>query len=488
MDIGRMIFFIIFSGIAVSYGWGMRGTIIGGEKGAMLPGAFLGLLMAVFSSSEVLASSPWLLAGAGALSMYCGGNMTYAETLHITMQERKPPHFFKNMAGGIFLRGGIWFGIFGGFVSMMISAAAGYYELWQLLAFFGLLPVFAYGCFRILNKPYVPDENKLPKIYFSIKRRETWGGLFGILLEMIIFTAVFRDFASLVFTGGAFLSGAVGWTIGQLLHRAGRLPNKKGKKLFHTANENGYIDSWKIMECVFGAIGGMGTALTFALARPLFSERFAAIDANGLHSYIPESKITYILFILYIVILLADCMQYFIKPYRNRRYNKKLLKMKLITKDAYKKAIEIQPESCEAYVRYKKFCTNSEFAVYSIIPLTLSFLGAHMVLMLAAFPLVLLVLCQEATEKCIKHNKADTFIKLSYLLPAFAVMILIAVAKKPMLLPITMLMYTVFYEVCFFLICKLIEHDEIFLTDSEKTVHGYFSVCCITILIMTFFI
>lgn len=31
--------FLAFSAVSVSYGWGMRGTIIGGEKGAMLPGA-----------------------------------------------------------------------------------------------------------------------------------------------------------------------------------------------------------------------------------------------------------------------------------------------------------------------------------------------------------------------------------------------------------------------------------------------------------------
>ena len=64
-----IIIFVVFSGIAVSYGWGMRGTIIGGEKGAMLPGALIGLFMALFSGSEVLSSSPWILAGAGALTM-----------------------------------------------------------------------------------------------------------------------------------------------------------------------------------------------------------------------------------------------------------------------------------------------------------------------------------------------------------------------------------------------------------------------------------
>ena len=41
MSVLNMIMFITFSVIAVSWGWGMRGTAIGGEKGAMLPGALL---------------------------------------------------------------------------------------------------------------------------------------------------------------------------------------------------------------------------------------------------------------------------------------------------------------------------------------------------------------------------------------------------------------------------------------------------------------
>ena len=66
MNIFNILLFLLLSTVSVSYGWGMRGTIIGGEKGAMLPGAFLGLLIALFSGSELLADSPWMLAGIGA--------------------------------------------------------------------------------------------------------------------------------------------------------------------------------------------------------------------------------------------------------------------------------------------------------------------------------------------------------------------------------------------------------------------------------------
>ncbi len=488
MDIMNILFFIFFSGVAVSYGWGMRGTIIGGEKGAMLPGARLGMLMAVFSGSEVLASSPWMLAGVGALGMYCGGNMTYADTLHLTMHEKNPPHFVKNMLGGIFLRGGIWFGLFGGFTGLMISALAGFYKLWQILVFFALLPVFALIFFNIFNKPFDPENNIFPRLYFSIKRRETWGGLLGMLIEVTIFSAVFKDWSTLALTGGAFLSGAVGWVMAQLLQIRVLHPAKNGKRLFEKLSEKKAVDAWKIMECVLGALGGMGTAITFVVSKPLFADKFTTIDVNGFHSYITESKVTYLLFIIYAVILFADCLQYFIKPARNKKYNKKLLKMKLITKDAYKEAVSIAPEDSPAYIRYRKFCAHSEFAIYSIIPLLLSMLGAHLVAAAVAFPVVMLVLCQEATEKCIKFKKDDTVMKLTYLLPAFAVMVLIAISKKAMLTSVTMLMYTVFYELCFYLILKLIEHDRIFLSNSEKTVHSYFSLCCVLIMIMTIFI
>lgn len=485
MEVLNIVFFLVFSMISVSYGWGMRGTIIGGEKGAMLPGAFLGMLIAVFSGSEALSSSPWVLAGVGALGMYCGGNMTYADTLHLTMAENHSSHLKKGLFA-LFIRGGIWFGLFGGFVSLFISALAGYYELWQILVFFGALPFFALAFFFIFNKPYNPDENKFPKIYFSIKRRETWGGLLGMLLEIIIFSLVFKDWSALAMTGGAFLSGAIGWVIAQLMQIRAKHPGKKGKRLFEKLNQKKAVDAWKIMECILGVIGGLGTAATFLLSKPLFADKFTLIDSNGFHSLIPE-KITYLLFILYGVILLADSLQYFLYPTKNKKYNKKLLKMKLITKDTYENAIDIAPEDSKGYVLYRKFCERSEFAVYCIIPLLFCMLGSHMVAAAVAFPVVMLVLCQEVAEKCFKMGKGNYFWKIMYFLPPVAVFILVAASKKAMETSITMLMYTLFYEMVFFIL-KLLENDDIELSGSEKTVHGYFITCCIIINILTFFI
>lgn len=457
MDISANILFIVFAGIAVSYGWGMRGTIIGGEKGAMLPGALMGLLMALFSGSDVLTSSPWILAGAGALSMYCGGCMTYGETLHLSMHESNSPTLKKGLLA-LFVKGGIWFGLFGGLISMFISAIAGLYELWQIILFFCLLPVFALTFYFIFNKPLKPAENKFPKIYFSIKRQESWGGLLGILIEIIIFASLKKDLSNLAMILGAFVSGAVGWVIAQMLQIRARHPGKNGKRLFEKLHKKDAVEAWKLMECTLGAIGGMGCAVTFILAKPLFAEKLNLIDADGLHSYIAESKITFLLTIVYLVILFADYIQYLITP-----------------------------KETSGYKKYKKLCNDTEFAIYSIIPLFFGMLGADKIIEIVAVPLVLHVLAQELLEKEITHKKATVFSKIVYLLPFVVSLIYTFVFKKSFSLYLTLFFYSFTYESAYYQM-KKIEENGITFSNGEKAVHGYFSVCCVLILLIELFI
>ncbi len=458
MDIITGIIFILFSAVSVSYGWGMRGTIIGGEKGAMLPGAFLGLIIALFSGSEVLASSPWILAGVGAVGMYCGGNMTYAETLHLTMHEKNPPHFLKNMFGGLFLRGGIWFGLFGGFISMFISAVSETYNLWQILIFFGLLPVFALAFYYLFNKPYDKEKNIFPKIYFSIKRKETWGGLLGILIEIILFSLVFRDLSTFAMTIGSFISGAIGWLIAQFMQIRAKHPVKNGKRFLEKLGRKNAVDAWKIMECVFGFIGGGGCAVTFILARPLFADKLRFIDSNGYYSIISESKITFALFAIYIIILAVDLIQFFIIPNESNKYKS-----------------------------YMKFCSLTEFAIYSIIPFTFIILGAFKVASLVSVPVLMLVLAQEFAEKFNKTGHINPRGKIPLFLPVTAVFIFIFLKNVSLNIVAVMLIYSVIYEAAFFGM-NYIEHGSIKLSPSEKTVHSYFIICCVLIMIMTILI
>lgn len=449
-----IIIFVVFSGIAVSYGWGMRGTIIGGEKGAMLPGALMGLFMALFSGSEVLSSSPWILAGAGALTMYCGGCMTYGETLHLSMHEANSPTLKRGLVA-LFIKGGIWFGLFAGLLSLFITAISGQLELWQILLFFALLPFFALAFYFIFNKPLNPDENKFPKIYFSIKRQESWGGLLGILVETVIFAFIIKDWSCLAMILGGFLSGAVGWVIGQIMQIKAKHPFKNGKHLFERLYKINALESWKLMECTLGAFGGIGCAVTFIIAKPLFAEKLSLIDSCGLHSYIAESKITFILTILYLVILAADYIQYIIKP-----------------------------KDTSAYKKYKKLCNDTEFAVYSIIPLLLGMLGAHRIIEIVAVPVILHILSQELLEKEIKMKKADILDKVLSIIPVSATLIFIYATKKSISVSGMMLIYTFVYEAAYFRM-KKIENNKLSLNNGEKAVHGYFIACCVLLYIIS---
>ena len=58
----------------------MRGAVIGGEKGAMLPGAFIGLILAWFSGGGIRECF-WIPAAAGLMGMTFGGIEPYGETI-----------------------------------------------------------------------------------------------------------------------------------------------------------------------------------------------------------------------------------------------------------------------------------------------------------------------------------------------------------------------------------------------------------------------
>ena len=229
MEVARTPVFLALSAVAVSYGWGMRGTVIGGEKGAMLPGAAIGLLIAVFSGSEVLRQNFFLVSAVGALGMYFGGAMTYGETLGLSMNA-KPAENLKKGLAALFVKGGVWFGIFGSCTGVFLTASTGrLYTLRDFLVLFALLPFFGAGFYVLLNKPHRPGEGKLPRIYFSKTRQECWGGLLGILLLFVLFMAAKRDRFALWMTLGSLLSGAIGWVTGQGLQIFAKFPMKNSK-------------------------------------------------------------------------------------------------------------------------------------------------------------------------------------------------------------------------------------------------------------------
>ena len=72
MEFSTALICVLFTTFAASYAWGMRGAVIGGEKGAILPGAFIGLILAWFAGGEIR-NCFWIPAAAAAMGMSYGG-------------------------------------------------------------------------------------------------------------------------------------------------------------------------------------------------------------------------------------------------------------------------------------------------------------------------------------------------------------------------------------------------------------------------------
>lgn len=282
MQASAAVFFVLFVSLAASFGWAVRGTTLGSQKGAMLPGAMLGLLLAWFSGNAVIQANFWIFAAVGAAAMYFGGVETYGETLSFVLEKRHPPRFWWGILA-LVVKGALWWGIAGVLLGMAFTAVIGtVYAVWELLLLFGLMPFVREAGIRLFNRPYQPQEGRFPKIYFSRTRREDWGGLLLILLELLVFTVCKGDTFAWVLCLYGMAAGAVGWVLGiNLMHKTS-YKLKNGRYLLGKLQENGYVDNWKIMEYTLGAIGGMGIALGFVAQYGRLQQQLAPLAQQGI--------------------------------------------------------------------------------------------------------------------------------------------------------------------------------------------------------------
>lgn len=257
---------VLFAAFAVSYGWGMRGCIIGGEKGALVPGALLGLSVSLFCCNGNIKDLWPFFCAAGALGMSFGGIEPYAQTmsfiLHRDDREEYKGHVMKG-AVGIFLKGALWFGIAGIILGMLPDALAGQYGTFETAYVFILIPAVSLVGTTIFNTPYEKEHGIFPKLYFSTSSREEWGGNLLVLLWLVFFCIRKKNYFALGSSLFGLISGGIGFLLGLLIYD---FVNRKhnGKYLF---GDNGrrFIDGWKIMEHTFGALGGAGVCLWFCL-------------------------------------------------------------------------------------------------------------------------------------------------------------------------------------------------------------------------------
>ncbi len=257
---------VLLTAIAVSYGWGMRGAIIGGEKGAMLPGALLGFFIAKFSGIPVIADNAFFFSAAGCLAMGYGGFEPYAQTMEMIIRPSSDIWNLKRGYTGLMLKGANWFGICGAFLGISFVAMSGtVYKWYEIVIICALIPFIQLLGIKIFNKPYDTEKGLFPKIYFSRNSREEWGGNFLTLSAVLILTAVKGDWFSFFFSLSGVVAGAIGWVIAIWLYYITCLPRKNGKYIFGYLQTNGFVDNWKIMEFTLGLIGGGGLSLYFFL-------------------------------------------------------------------------------------------------------------------------------------------------------------------------------------------------------------------------------
>lgn len=438
---------LIFSIIAAtSYAWGMRGTTIGGEKGAMLPGALIGLLIAVFSNILIVREHFYIFSALGAVSMYFGGSMTYGETLGLSMNS-KPAKNIKKGLLGVFIKGFLWFGTFGAIFSTAINAVCYQYSILEMAFVFPLTVIVGVGLYFLLNKPVNKNENKFPKIYFSKTRQESWGALAGVYAVLLIFGIVKLNLLTIVFSVCCAVFGGIGWLLGQLLqiysiHYA-RETSLFGKVLARSNN----VDSWKIMECVLGAFGGLGTAISFIISYPQFKSTVFKLEING--GLLPLNRtLSQILFVVWLVLICADMVHYFIKKPDLKSDLKKLLDKNKISQSQYSaKLIKAVDETPKRFIIYDKATQIIEPILYGALPFVMIAIGGRNTALATSFFILFLVLAQEiALEK--KINKIFNLV----------LMILFAIVNIAILVLqlgfgyvfndlATLILYTVVYEI-----------------------------------------
>lgn len=485
MDISSAVLFVVLAAVSMSYAWGMRGTIIGGEKGAMLPGAVMGMLIALFSSSEVLKDNFFMLSAVGAMSMYLGGCMTYGETLGLSMNSN-PPENFKKSIIALVVKGFIWFSLFGAFVGIALNSFAGLlYTVKDFILIFALIPVCALAGYFLLNKPLDPKNGKFPFIYFSKTRQESWGGLLGILLVLVAVAAKNKDSFTLNLVLGAGLSGGIGWASAQTLQAAARLPLIKGKRLFEKMNRKKTIDAWKLMEYSLGAIGGIGIALTLIAQHDKFSAIAAAIDSRGAIN-LPLEKYSAVFTAVWLVLIALDQLQFIIKPRfsLSELKNQKIVKATL-SESEYEKCLKDaeRKESSPHFKRYAFLVEKGEFALYSLIPMFFVLCGSSLVGRLTSFFILYLVVVQEVVFGRFRLLKHRRLINTCLILGAVLILLYELALDTTFSMIATMIMYTIFYDILGILHVVPVEKDEkvklgpfTMLNYCDLSVFGYMSV------------
>lgn len=488
--------FLLFAVIipASSYAWGMRGTTIGGEKGAMLPGALIGAILALSSDILIVQENFFVFAALGAVAMYFGGCMTYGETLSFSMSAYPAVDMKKGLAA-LALKGFFWFGVFGAIFTTGVSAITNKYNTIDLIFIFVATPILALLGLRLFNRPHNKDEVKFPKIYFSKTRKEYWGALAGLLASLLLVNIIKFNWYVVGFTLICGLFGAIGWILGQLLqiyflHKA----KSSHLDIIRKCSDKGLFDSWKAMECTLGAVGGVGCTIAFLVTYNNFKEMMFSLELKG-GLYELNPTLSKIFLVIWFILLALDMLHYFVKkPLSVAELKEHYAAGKIDLSEYTKKMFKALPQPNNISPVFSKFIEAYEFVVYAAIPFILICLGCSHAAQTMTFFMLYWVLAQEIGFENKFHRIPLTIFGLISLIIQFPLGINFSASS-------TFILYTVVYEVLSvtFLVKQMLEKQDkdlelnkrkqlveeirfILHNKSFLVTHCYFVICIILIL------
>ncbi len=481
---------------AASYGWGMRGTTIGGEKGAMLPGALIGAFIAINSDILIVKENFFIFAALGAIGMYFGGCMTYGETLGLSMSAR-PATELKRGLQGVALKGFLWFGVFGSVFSTGTNAVCKVYSPIHLVVLFILTPALALLMMKICNRPYNVDEFKFPKFYFSKKRPEYWGAMLGILLSFMIINIISLNLFGIIFPLICALFGGVGWVIGQLMQIYSIHYAKYSRhRLIRVCFSNKNIDSWKLMECVLGAFGGLGAAVSFIITYPLFKNTVLVLETNnGLQS---NNILSIIVVIIWLILIALDMLQYIIKRPVTKDALRQKLKENTITRAEFMvKNINAVDTVPKFYDYYEKSLEPIEFVLYAALPFVFISLGSSHTSIVMTVYILMLVMLQEIVFENEYPKTLNTALQIIFCILTVGLMLFTTVnhfiLHNIVSFKFILVLYTLVYEVLSLVLTVYINTTKnglkSFLKSKSTIINNvYFMLCSIFLLITADFV
>lgn len=303
-------FFLFLAAVTMAYGWGYRGTV-GHEGGAMIPGAMLGMALAMASGRLDWYRRAAIAGLFGAVGWAWGGSLSYMEQTLYVLSDSFPDVLYGYSI--LFLEGALWAGIGGAILGMAFTEKRSTLQRFvgpftAICAVF--LAVYIYFFFHpalhdaldyftvehfhdgdwfaalltlIVSAFYwlVRKEDRQETALFFLAsvawwigylgftkfgglrlappfRSESWGGVIGILVVLLIYLARRKNRAALMMSLYGILGGGIAFALAVFI----RHPVRVEWGPFATW---GGKAQWKLAEESFGLF--MGIAIALAVLR-----------------------------------------------------------------------------------------------------------------------------------------------------------------------------------------------------------------------------